>query len=64
MTAIAHESDPPMKACRLLLCLSVLVLVPGRHAAAADAPKAPARPPCTAAEHRQFDFWLGDWKVR
>jgi uncharacterized protein (TIGR02246 family) len=20
-------------------------------------------PPCTAAEHRQFDFWLGDWDV-
>ena len=19
---------------------------------------------CTAAEHRQFDFWLGEWKVR
>jgi hypothetical protein len=24
----------------------------------------PAPPPCTAAEHRQFDFWLGDWEVR
>jgi hypothetical protein len=21
-------------------------------------------PPCAAAEHRQFDFWLGDWEVR
>jgi len=20
-------------------------------------------PPCAAAEHRQFDFWLGDWDV-
>jgi hypothetical protein len=20
--------------------------------------------PCAAAEHRQFDFWLGDWQVR
>lgn len=20
--------------------------------------------PCTAPEHRQFDFWLGDWDVR
>ncbi|MEO8508767.1 MAG: hypothetical protein ABI593_14155, partial [Betaproteobacteria bacterium] len=61
---IAHKSDPPMKARRLLLCLSILVLVPGRHAAAADAPKAPAPPPCSVAEHRQFDFWLGDWEVR
>jgi hypothetical protein len=20
-------------------------------------------PPCSAAEHRQFDFWLGEWEV-
>ena len=20
--------------------------------------------PCTSPEHRQFDFWLGDWEVR
>lgn len=26
---------------------------------------AAARPvPCSSAEHRQFDFWLGDWEVR
>jgi hypothetical protein len=26
---------------------------------------APASPPapCTAPEHRQFDFWIGDWRV-
>lgn len=24
---------------------------------------APPRPDCSAAEHRQFDFWLGDWDV-
>lgn len=22
-----------------------------------------APPPCTAAEHRQFDFWIGEWEV-
>jgi hypothetical protein len=22
-----------------------------------------ASPPCTSAEHRAFDFWLGDWNV-
>ena len=28
------------------------------------APEAPKPPPgCTAPEHRQFDFWLGDWIV-
>jgi hypothetical protein len=24
---------------------------------------APPRPGCTATEHRQFDFWIGDWDV-
>jgi hypothetical protein len=24
----------------------------------------PPTPPCAAAEHRQFDFWIGDWEVR
>lgn len=34
-------------------------------AQAADAPPATANPPpCSAPEHRQFDFWLGDWDVR
>jgi hypothetical protein len=28
----------------------------------AQVPPAPA-PACTAAEHRQFDFWLGRWNV-
>ncbi len=46
------------------LGLSVLVLIAGGTAGAADAPKAPAPPPCSAAEHRQFDFRLGDWEVR
>ena len=23
----------------------------------------PQRPPCSAPEHRQFDFWVGDWVV-
>jgi len=29
------------------------------------APKpSPSAPPCSTAEHRQFDFWVGDWNVR
>jgi hypothetical protein len=24
---------------------------------------APAVPPCSKAEHRHFDFWIGDWDV-
>ena len=22
-----------------------------------------APPPCSSPEHRQFDFWIGDWRV-
>lgn len=31
--------------------------------AAPQAPQPPRQPPCTSAEHRQFDFWIGDWDV-
>ena len=42
------------------LSLALGCVVP---AAAQTAP--PAKPPpCAAAEHRQFDFWLGHWEVR
>ena len=40
-----------------LLCVSV-----AEGTAAAQTPgNAPA--PCAAAEHRQFDFWIGEWDV-
>ncbi len=29
----------------------------------AEQPKPPPPKPCQAAEHRQFDFWLGEWEV-
>jgi hypothetical protein len=32
-------------------------------AAAQSTPPAPPPPACTAAEHRQFDFWVGRWDV-
>ncbi len=46
---------------RALRCtLAVLLAV----WASAPAWAQPARPaPCSAPEHRQFDFWLGDWAV-
>lgn len=55
-----------MRRCRaLLLCVLPLLAVP---ATAQDAPQAASqaaapRPVCDTAEHRQFDFWLGDWEV-
>lgn len=30
---------------------------------AAPAPAAPPPPACASAEHRAFDFWIGDWTV-
>ena len=38
----------------LLLLLLVVAASPLRAASA----------PCASAEHRQFDFWLGDWRVQ
>lgn len=29
----------------------------------AQQPSTPAASPCSTAEHRQFDFWLGEWQV-
>jgi hypothetical protein len=31
--------------------------------AASPTPAPPAAPACDAPEHRQFDFWVGDWSV-
>jgi hypothetical protein len=41
---------------RLLLLLFALAQMPS--------PSAPTDGPCAAAEHHQFDFWIGDWDVR
>lgn len=32
--------------------------------AAATPQPAPTPKPCTSTEHRQFDFWVGDWNVK
>ncbi|HEU0151788.1 MAG TPA: hypothetical protein VFQ84_00435 [Arenimonas sp.] len=36
---------------------------PATPPAPTPAPAASSPPACTAAEHRQFDFWLGEWEV-
>lgn len=48
--------------------LFVLVLVcvagaPGPDAHAQSTANAPSPAPCSRAEHRQFDFWIGEWEV-
>jgi hypothetical protein len=45
-----------------LSCVAALVLLVPTNALAQDA--RPERTPCSAPEHRQFDFWIGDWEVR
>ena len=35
----------------------------GAAVAQTPPPAAPPPPACQSAEHRQFDFWLGDWEV-
>jgi hypothetical protein len=46
---------------------TILIVLAWSGAAAAQMspPVPPANPPanCTGAEHRQFDFWVGEWKV-
>lgn len=43
---------------RLLIALAALCVAP-----AALAQQQPAQPTCAAAEHRAFDFWIGEWDV-
>lgn len=40
----------------LMLMTACVSVAPAQQAAAAR--------PCSAPEHRQFDFWLGDWEVQ
>ena len=48
-----------MRSRRLLPGSSVLALVLGTSGVRAAEPQQP----CSAAEFRQFDFWLGEWEV-
>ena len=41
--------------------LATLAVLPGRVAVAQVPAAAP--PACRSAEHRQFDFWIGEWDV-
>ncbi|MEZ5287311.1 MAG: hypothetical protein R2712_21410 [Vicinamibacterales bacterium] len=45
----------------LLALIASTVLLQAGQAAAPATP--PPRPDCSAAEHRQFDVWVGDWDV-
>ncbi len=43
-------------------CLGLILLAPSGAAAQSTAPPA-TPPPCQSPEHRQFDFWIGEWDV-
>ena len=53
----------PFRHARFAFAFAVLAWL--LSAAGADTPPPPPAklPGCTAAPHRQFDFWLGDWDV-
>ena len=42
---------------------ALLILEAAVAAAQSSPPSSSAPPPCSAAPHRQFDFWLGEWDV-
>ena len=44
------------------ILLPMLALMSAPTSADQAKPSRPP-PPCTSAEHRQFDFWLGEWEV-
>jgi hypothetical protein len=56
LTAPAQEGRMRLSIVSLFVSLALLA------ATAVGQPATPA--PCSSAEHRQFDFWLGEWEVR
>jgi hypothetical protein len=73
---IRTRHHPPAKAPSLLVA-TVLLLVAAQAAPlgaqsetppvstqGTTPPPGPAAPACASAEHRQFDFWIGDWEVK
>ena len=47
-----------------LAALAALAALSIPFAVAAQSTAAPQAAPCSTAEYRQFDFWIGDWEVR
>ena len=49
---------------QLSALVTALALAAPAHAqTTTPAPSTPPPPACTAPEHRQFDFWVGNWDV-
>jgi hypothetical protein len=54
---------PPQRIVRV--CTALILGAIAMSSSAPTTPQTPTPPPlaCTAPEHRQFDFWLGEWNV-
>lgn len=46
-----------------MLAVSLIVMAVALQQPAAPAAPPPKPPDCSAPEHRQFDFWVGEWDV-
>lgn len=52
---------------RVLVALLVLIALPAvaqQKKRAFASPATPKGPPCSSAQHHQFDFWVGEWEVQ
>jgi len=58
---LTELEEPVKRAIHLLLTCAVLLVLDPRLARGQGAAGAGA--PCSSEEHRQFDFWVGDWVV-
>ena len=54
---------PPHAKPSAVATLVVLLAVAGAARAQTPPPPPPPPPACQSDEHRQFDFWLGEWEV-
>jgi hypothetical protein len=48
----------------LLACAAALQAIAQTTTTTTPTPPPAPPAPCSAPEHRQFDFWIGDWEVR
>jgi len=55
---------PHTRTARSVLAIPLILIFALCLAQGTFAQPAPPPPSCQSAEHRQFDFWVGDWEVR
>src|SRR5688572_22462307 len=48
----------------LSVAMALVAVATSAHAQGSAATLPPSPPTCEAPEHRQFDFWIGEWTVR